>query len=236
MFKTLIESRPTRPRRAGSTAMSMMVHGVVIAGAVAFTVPRPNAWKADQPVAPIIFRTAPPVPTSTPIRPIAQSPSVPAAPSAPQLIAPIVVSRVLPPIDLASPALPVDNVVFGPGITPAAVGPASGAGAGVGGSGLAGVVDVAYVERVPRVLGDAPTPRYPSALRSSGMSGRVLVRFVVDTSGRAEMAGVEVVEATHALFADAVRDVLARYRFAPGEVGGRKVRTMVQLPFVFALR
>ena len=32
-----------------------------------------------------------------------------------------------------------------------------------------------------------------------------------------------------------VRAVLPRYHFSPGEAGGRKVRTMVQLPFEFTL-
>jgi len=63
-----------------------------------------------------------------------------------------------------------------------------------------------------------------------------VVRFVVDTMGRAELGDVVIVEATHALFADAVKNALERYRFTPGAVEGRKVRTMVQLPFTFSLR
>ena len=99
-----------------------------------------------------------------------------------------------------------------------------------------GVVDVAVVERIPRMLGNAPTPRYPASLRESGISGNVVIRFVVDTLGRAELDGVVIQEATHMLFADAVKNVLGFYRFSPGEVGGRKVRTLVQVPFTFALK
>jgi hypothetical protein len=32
-----------------------------------------------------------------------------------------------------------------------------------------------------------------------------------------------------------VKNALGYYRFSPGEVAGRKVRTMVQVPFTFAL-
>jgi protein TonB len=37
------------------------------------------------------------------------------------------------------------------------------------------------------------------------------------------------------LFEDAVRVALRRMRFIPAEVGGRRVRQLVQMPFVFTL-
>jgi hypothetical protein len=43
-------------------------------------------------------------------------------------------------------------------------------------------------------------------------------------------------DASQPLFAEAVRAVLPRYRFTPGEAANHKVRTRVQLPFDFALR
>ena len=49
------------------------------------------------------------------------------------------------------------------------------------------------------------------------------------------MDGVEIIETSHPLFAEAVKNALAFYRFSPGEVAGRKVRTMVQIPFTFSL-
>jgi protein TonB len=70
-------------------------------------------------------------------------------------------------------------------------------------------------------------------LRDSGTNGNVVIRFVIDTLGRAELGDVTVVESSHSLFTDAVRAALVDYRFAPGEIGGRKVRTMVQMPFNF---
>jgi outer membrane biosynthesis protein TonB len=37
------------------------------------------------------------------------------------------------------------------------------------------------------------------------------------------------------LFDEAVRSALGRMRFAPAEIAGRKVRQLVEMPFVFAL-
>lgn len=55
-------------------------------------------------------------------------------------------------------------------------------------------------------------------------------------AGRAEPASVQVVDMTRAEFAESVRAALPRFRFSPGEAGGRKVRTRVQIPFDFTLR
>jgi protein TonB len=89
---------------------------------------------------------------------------------------------------------------------------------------------------VPRLLGRPIEPRYPAALRESGVQGSVVVQFVVDTLGRADLRDVQIIQSPHPLFTDSVRDALARYRFAPGEVAGRRVPTRVQIPFEFRLR
>lgn len=75
---------------------------------------------------------------------------------------------------------------------------------------------------------------YPEELRGKGVGdGEVLAQFVVDTTGRAEMSSYKVLQTTHELFGNAVRQVLPSMRFIPAEVGGRKVRQLVQTPFVF---
>ena len=96
------------------------------------------------------------------------------------------------------------------------------------------VIDEHTADRAPRVIGHAPEPRYPASLREAGIQGRVVAEFVVDTLGRAELDGMKL-DAPQPLFAEAVRAVLPRYRFTPGEAAGHKVRTRVQLPFDFAL-
>jgi protein TonB len=62
-----------------------------------------------------------------------------------------------------------------------------------------------------------------------------MATFVVDVSGRAEDTTVRFAQSDNVLFEDAVRNALRRMRFIPAEVGGRKVRQLVQMPFVFTL-
>lgn len=80
------------------------------------------------------------------------------------------------------------------------------------------------------------SPRYPEVLRRAGVSGRVVLRFAVDTTGRVDIASVQVVEATHDEFTRAVREVLPRLRFEPSRSNGRAVVATAEMPFVFELR
>ena len=69
-----------------------------------------------------------------------------------------------------------------------------------------------------------------------GERGRGSARPVsVDTTGRAEMASFKVLKSTHELFTNAVKSSLPQMRFYPAEVGGRKVKQLVQMPFQFSL-
>ena len=89
-------------------------------------------------------------------------------------------------------------------------------------------------KQVAFIAGNAP-PRYPEALRQAGIEGRVMAEFVVNEQGRTEEASIRFVQPDNDLFEDAVRVALRRMRFIPAEVGGRKVRQLVEMPFVFTL-
>jgi TonB family protein len=93
---------------------------------------------------------------------------------------------------------------------------------------------IATVDR-PAALLSPPSPRYPEQLRAARVTGRVLARFVVDTTGRVEEESIVIRESNHDLFTKAVRAVLSGLRFAPAEVGSRKARMLVDLPFEFRL-
>lgn len=233
MFNTLVESRATRSRSTGSTMASVLLHGVIIASAVSLTMATKGDAKPDVRDAPEIIYTpidpAPPRIEATPTAPSHQSPP----PSAPwTIVVPTDMPATLPPIDLYAPPIPPDampHLVGDGGISsPYTPGPKTTFAPGA-------VVNADAVERIPSLLGNARAPRYPDALRQSNIAGSVSVRFVVDTLGRAEMDGLTIVEASHPLFAEAVKNALALYRFTPGEVSGHKVRTMVQIPFTFSL-
>jgi beta-lactamase regulating signal transducer with metallopeptidase domain len=90
------------------------------------------------------------------------------------------------------------------------------------------------VEQPVRFAPGSPHPRYPDALRAADVKGTVLAQFVVDTSGRAEPSTFKVLKTDRQEFTDAVKAGLPDMRFIPAEVGGRKVKQLVQQPFTFA--
>lgn len=98
--------------------------------------------------------------------------------------------------------------------------------------------DTYFEFQVTKPVTPAPgnmAPRYPDMLRSSNVEGDVLAQFVVDTMGNADMFTFKVLRSTHDLFTAAVRGSLATMKFVPAEVGGRKVKQLVQMPFMFSL-
>ena len=231
MLGTLLESNAPRPRRTGGTLASTLVHGTLIAAAIALTtretVARPSPYTPRE--TPTIFRVQPSrpepsdsrrPPTPSPREPLRRLPVIDHVPDA-----------VTPPtVDLDVRIATDDEIAHGPIVSSSTLPGRPG-----GNGAQEGVLEERYVDRAPRILGTPPLPAFPTALRERGAGGRVSVQFVVDTLGRAEMTGLRVVESSDPLFAQSVRAVLPRYRFSPGEVGGQKVRTLVQLPFDFTL-
>jgi TonB family protein len=74
---------------------------------------------------------------------------------------------------------------------------------------------------------------YPDSLLTMGVTGRVLLEFVVDTLGLVELETVGVVTSSHLAFSRAAVDALADAAFRPALKNGRPVRQVVQLPFIF---
>jgi periplasmic protein TonB len=233
MLNVLLESKARRTRRSGGTLASTLVHAALFAGAITVTTKAPPGPVAPPDVIDTLY-LPPPAPPETPSSGRPRPPGAPSAPTPPRLPAPREVPTDIPPVDIdvKTSFATDDEIARGP-LGPS--GPAFGGPTiGAGGPGE-GVLEERYVDRGPRILGDPVQPSYPAALRERGVAGRVLVQFVVDTLGRAEMSGLRIVESTDPAFASSVRAVLPRYRFSPGEVGGQRVRTLVQLPFDFTL-
>lgn len=89
------------------------------------------------------------------------------------------------------------------------------------------------VEKAVLLGTDNPVPVYPAELEKAHVEGRVVVEFVVDGTGRADMSSFKVLSSSHDLFTQSVKNVLPSMRFVPAEVGGRTVRQVVQMPFGF---
>ncbi len=230
MFNRLPESNAPRQRRTGGFAVSTVLHLVVIALAVRATTG--TAARVERPTQHVlVFRDAEPARPRESPPPAAARPRGGGLPTRPSrnvlpVIDPIDIPSTIP--DPGAIREPVTSDDFGRPGGIVAAGPAGDVPSVAGGSPLAEhLVDRAIVA-LP-----GTTPRYPSMLQSAGVEGDVRAQFVVDTLGRVERGSVRIIQSTHDLFSQAVRDALARARFVPAEAGGRKVRQLAEQVFMF---
>ena len=91
------------------------------------------------------------------------------------------------------------------------------------------------VEQPVMAAPGSPAPRYPDILKQAGVAGEVIVSFVVDTTGIADVRSLKVLRSSHQLFANSIVAALPDMRFTPALVGGKKVRQLVNEPFVFQI-
>lgn len=97
-----------------------------------------------------------------------------------------------------------------------------------------GVYGEDAVEERPH-LASSPTLVYPAPLLLAGISGRVVLEAVIDTTGRVEDGSVRVVESSEPRFNPAAREYIRGARFTPGRIGGRPVRVVFRMPVEFKL-
>ena len=89
------------------------------------------------------------------------------------------------------------------------------------------------------VLDNAPrtrsqiSPNYPSAERMAGITGDVMVEFIVDETGRVLRA--HAISSSHAGFESAAVRAVEKWRFEPGKRNGRPVRFKMAIPIRFSL-
>jgi protein TonB len=233
MFENLIETKPKKPKTGKQLLLSVVVHIVAIGAAVYGTLEAKEAIekpKAEKVQFLEMKKEEPPPPETKPEPP----PDIVAAPPPPKgfqvLTAPIEIPDVLPEIDLTKKV--TDEADFsGKGV-------AGGIAKGVVG-GTAPVADQTYFEfQVEKQVAQIPGSinlRYPDMLRSANVEGEVLAQFVVDTTGRVESNSIKILKSSHDLFTNAVQQALRSARYYPAEIGGRKVKQLVQQPFNFTL-
>ena len=228
MLDRLLESGARSDRSAGGAIVSVTAHTAIIAAAI-FATTRSHA----------IVRHNRDV-----IRAVYFPPSAPSSPTPQTSIAkqPVAGAPVPRPIDLRwiNPAIP--SIELGDFSAPTIdlearrIGDAQPThSGGVSGSNSNIPFQADQVERQAAFIAGSGSPRYPETLRSSGVEGQVVAVFVVNGSGRAETDSVRFLRSDNPLFEDAVRVALPRLRFVAAEIGGRKVRQLVQMPFVFTI-
>lgn len=236
MFNNLLESKPKKERRGGGTVTSIVVHSILVGLAVYATAnaairnEKPKQEKIDFVETP---KDEPPPPKEEPPPP--PPPDVVVAPPPPKgfqvLTAPVEIPDVIPDIDLSKKV--TDEADFsGKGV-------AGGVAKGVEGGKAVVQSDQPYFEfQVEKPVVPAPgsvSPRYPDMLRQAGVEGEVLAQFVVDTTGKAEAGSLKILKSSHDMFVQSVKNALPQMKFIPAEVGGRKVKQLVQQPFTFSI-
>jgi len=234
MFNQLIESKRTKKRSLGTTAFSIAVHAGLIGLAVVATLhaaiqsEKPKAEKIEF----VQVKKDVPPPPKKELPPPPKTVVAPPPPKGFQVLqAPPIVPVKIPDIDLSKKVTNV-NDFSGKGVEG---GVANGV---VGGKGPVSNDETYFSFQVEKQVAQAPgspTPQYPQTLQSAGIEGEVDAQFVVDTTGRADASTLKITKSTNDLFSAAVRSALPRMRFYPAEIGGHKVRQLVQQPFTFSI-
>jgi periplasmic protein TonB len=262
----LLESKPEKKTRwAGGTIFSIVLHvGLIFLAVFATARAGVNKAKKDkaekvnfvaikkEPPPPEVKKEPPPPPKKEPPKPkvakakTVEAPRLPkdvpvAPPKGFQVVPPVVnIPTALPSIDL-SKAVTNENDFTGKGV---AGGTAKGVEGGTGKAGDTGKEagikhDAPYmefqVEKAVQHIGGA-TPEYPESLRNAGVKGEVVAQFVVGENGRYESGTLKILSSSNPAFADAVKRALPGMRFSAAQIGGQKVKQLVQMPFQFNLK
>ena len=231
MFNNLLESKPRKQKSVGGSIASFIMHVFLIWVAVVATANAGEKMREakQQKIDFVEVKKDQPKPKDMPKE---QQIAAPVVKGFQVLTAPINIPDVIPEIDLTR-SVTNESDFSGKGV-------AGGVANGVKGGIVPTDQTQTYFEfQVEKPVVGAPgstAPRYPEILKSAGVEGEVLAQFVVDTTGRAENGSFKVLKTSHELFALAVKNALPGMRFLPAEVGGKKVKQLVQQPFVFAIQ
>ncbi len=100
------------------------------------------------------------------------------------------------------------------------------------GTGMANVFDLASLDQTPVPRVRVP-PVYPFEMKRAGITGEVLVGFIVDSNG--DVRDAFAVRSTQREFEMEAIKAVMKWKFKPGKKGGTSVNTRMQLPIAFTL-
>nr|WP_275588825.1 energy transducer TonB [Croceicoccus hydrothermalis] len=208
-----------------SVAVVASIHAIAFAGLLTLGVaanhadPAPVVQSFDIPLAANVPEPAEPVANPEPdTQPQPQAPSAPMR----ETVAPV------PSIALARTAAPVANVPLAPIALPPMPVAASAPAAPAPAPAPITPPDVAAAQR------DNPAPEYPFIARRAREEGTVLLRVLVDPSGRVDTLNVAEGSRSSRLDEAALRAV-RKWRFKPAMQAGRAVAAWVMVPITFSL-
>ena len=90
--------------------------------------------------------------------------------------------------------------------------------------------DVADLEKRPEAISQV-APAYPVELRKAKIEGAVTLVFILDETGRVEDPRVE--NSSRPEFEKPALDAIRKWRFRPGEMDGKPVRSYIRIPIRF---
>jgi TonB family protein len=222
MFELLIESKPQSQRKKflGVGVVSLVLHGVVIGGAIIATLNvgrTETSVKADTTMVYLEQQQQKP-PEQQPVQldvPLKGFQTI---------VAPTEIPTNIPPVNLAEKFDPKDY-----------------SGSGVEGGTANGLIPTgnevfleAIVEEKPSVL-SAAQAIYPELLKQAGIQGRVMLQAVIDTNGRAEPGSIKILQSPNPGFDSPSRTWMLRALFRPARVHGRAVRVLVAVPLDYRI-
>jgi periplasmic protein TonB len=225
MLERLLESRFKPERSVGGTIASVTGHTALVAAALYATAQTHIRARPNDDVVHVAF-----LPSTQPVSTANSALLTPSTRIDGRR--PILVNVKIP--DISVVPIAADPIVARPGDFARVPTDAAGsAGAPLPSPG--GTFRADQVEKQVAMLPGGSPPRYPEALRIAGVEGEVVAVFIVDDQGRVEPGSVSFLRSDNEQFEGEIRATLRDMRFAPAEVGGRKVRQLVQMPFVFKL-
>lgn len=222
MMRLWMLSYSRRSPVVSAGALSVVVHGVMVAAAVVATRPPSSMEKGG--LANRIFYIPPPDrPPSPPGGPstvhyitLAEGPGAGPGPST---------MDARRPITLPEKSREAGNEHADSASLPASTGDAN----------TDSVFTVLEVDSAVVRSASSAAPAYPLELLEKHVEGFVLARYVVDTTGFADSASLDVLKATDPGFEHSVREALPYMRFSPAKIGKQKVRQLVEQTFTFRI-
>ena len=232
MFENLIESGAKKQTTISQTFTSVVVHAVLIFGAVQATRGAASVVQGIIQDTTMMFLTPPPPPPPPPPDMPPPDAIVTANPP-PQgfqtVMPPTEIPTTIPPVNLAERFDARD--FSGKGVEGGiATGVIGGTGPTVTGETF---LDSQVDDPVQPI--NIPRPRYPPVLQQAGVSGRVELEYVVDTTGHAEPRSIRILTSTNAQFEAPAREAIQKGVFKPARIRGQAVRQLVRQAISFTI-
>lgn len=224
MFDNLIESKPKKAKSTRQFIVSIVVHAVLIAAAVWVTQGAAETVQRILADTTLVFLEPP---KETPPPPDQPPPDVVVSANPPPqgfqtVLPPDVIPQEIPPVDLNQRFDARDFT--GKGVEG---GIAAGIAGGTGPVDNAQVFLEAQLDDPPSVISPG-APRYPEVLKAAGIAGRVVLEFVVDTTGHVDQGTIKIISTPHQGFNNAAKEAVSKTIFRPGKLRGQAVAVLVR--------